>query len=94
MVKSKDTATEHMVKQKKRKNLPNTMIYGSLDRVVEMHPLGEYEIENEKLKTIISNLTKENDKLNVRVDNTKAALKTILDKIEIIEGKLKTYGLK
>ena len=28
------------------------------------------------------------------IDNTKKALKTVLDKVEIIEGKMKTYGLE
>lgn len=94
MKKSGNTATEHIIKQKKRKNLPNTMVYGSQNKVVELHPLGDYEVENKKLKTHIKELIKENETVNTRLDNTKTALKTMLNKIEIIERKLKTYGLK
>ena len=94
MCKSLNTKAEHMIKQRKRKNLPNTMVYGSQNKIVEMHPLGDYEVENKKLKTHIIELIEENGKLNTRVDNTKSALKTTLNRIEIIERKLKVYGLE
>ena len=94
MVKSGNTAVEHQVKQKKRKNLPNTMVYGSQNKIVEMHELGDYEVENKKLKDHIKELVKENKVLNTRVDNTKTALKTMLNRVENIERRLKTYGLE
>jgi len=94
MGKSLNTKAEHMIKQRKRKNLPNTMVYGSQNKIVEMHPLGDYEIENKKLKDHIIDLTKENEVVNTRLDNTKTALKTMLNRIEIIERKMKTYGLE
>ena len=94
MVKSNNLAMEHMIKQGKRKNLPNTMVYGSQNKIVELHPLGDYEIENKKLKIHISELVEKNGVLNERVDNTKMALKQVLNKIEIIERKMKIYGLE
>ena len=92
--KSGNMEAEHIIKQNKRKNLPNTMVYGSQNKVVEMHPLGDYEVENKKLKVHIKELIDENKKLNKRVDNSKTALKTMLDRIEIIERKMKTYGIE
>ena len=94
MGKSLNTKAEHMIKQRKRNNLPNTMVYGSQNKIVEMHPLGDYEVENKKLKTHIIELIEENGKLNTRLDNTKSSLKTTLNRIEIIERKLKVYGLE
>ena len=94
MNKSKNLAAEHMIKQGKKKNLPNTMVYGSQNKIVEMHPIGDYEIENKKLKDHISALVEKNGVLNERVDNTKIALKQVLNRIENIERKMKTYGLK
>lgn len=94
MNKSGNTSVEHMTKQRKKKNLPNTMVYGSQGGVVELHSLGDYEVENKKLKTHISELIEENKTLNKRVDNTKIALTAILNRVEIIERKMKTYGLE
>jgi regulator of replication initiation timing len=85
---------EHREKQRKRKDLPDTMVYGSQNKVVELHNLGDYEVEKKKLKIHIIELIEENKILNTRVDNTKTALKTMLDRVEIIERKLKTYGLE
>jgi len=92
-VKSNNTEIEHKIKQKKRKNLPNTMVYGSQNKVVEMHPLGNYEVEEKKLKDHIIELRKTDKELNIRVDKTKEALKTLLDRIEMIERKMDNYGL-
>lgn len=91
--KSGNTAVEHMTKQRKNKKLPNTKVYGSIGGVVEMHDLGDYEVENKQLKTHIIDLIEENGKLNTRVDNAKNALTELLIKIEKIERKMKTYGL-
>jgi len=94
MGKSLNTKAEHMIKQRKRKNLPNTMVYGSQNKIVEMHSLGNYEVEEKQLKTHIIELNEKNKALNKRLDNTKTALKTMLNRIEIIERKMKTYGLE
>lgn len=84
----------HVTKQKKKKNLSNEKVYGSLKGVVEMHSLGEYEIEKKKLKVIIKELVEENETLNERVDNTKKALGSMLTRLENIERKMKNYGLE
>ena len=94
MANSGNTEAEHIVKQKKRKNLSNEMVYGSLNKVVEMHPIGDYEIGNKAIKERFKDLQDENIALNKRLDNAKTALQTMSNKIEIIEGKLKAYGLK
>lgn len=91
---SKNTAVDHISKQKKRKNLPNTKVYGSLNGVVEMHDIGEYEIGNKAIKERFKDLTEENEVLNKRLDNTKKALLVMSNKIESIERRLKTYGLE
>ncbi len=92
--KSSNTAVEHMTKQRKRKNLPDTMVYGSQDKKVEMHELGNYEVENKKLKVHITELIEENKNVNIRLDNTKKVLVTMINRIETIERKMKTYGLE
>ncbi len=92
--KSNNLATEHMVKQRKKKNLSDEYIYGSQGGVVEMHKLFNYKIGDEKLGLIIAKLIEENKNVNDRLDNTKKALKTMLNRIEVIERKLKTYGLE
>ena len=94
MAKSGNTEVEHIVKQKKRKNLPNSKVYGSLNGVVEMHDIGEYEIGNKAIKERFKDLTEENEVLNKRLDNTKKALLVMSNKIESIERRLKTYGLE
>ena len=97
MKKSGNTEAEHIIKQKKRKNLSDEMVYSSLKGIVEMHRLGELKLSNFDDKTIdklFSELIEENGKVNKRVDNTKTALKTLLDKIEIIERKLIIYGIE
>ena len=97
MVRSGNTEMEHMVKQKKRKNLSDEMVYSSLGKAVEMHKLGLLKLSSFDDKTIdelFSGLIEENVKLNTRIDNTKMALKNVLDKVEIIESRLTTYGLK
>lgn len=97
MNKSGNTEAEHMIKQKKRKNLSDEMVYSSLKGVVEMHKLGELKLstfDNKTVDKIFTELIKENETVNKRVDNTKPAFQKILDRIEIIERKLKTYGLK
>lgn len=97
MKKSGNTEAEHIIKQKKRKNLSDEMVYSSLKGIVEMHRLGELKLSNFDDKTVdklFSELIEENGKVNKRVDNTKTALKTLLNKMEIIERKLKTYGLE
>jgi hypothetical protein len=83
-----------MVKQRKKKNLSDEYIYGSQGGVVEMHKLFNYKIGDEKLGLIIAKLIEENKNVNDRLDNTKKALKTMLNRIEVIERKLKTYGLE
>ena len=97
MAKSGDTEMEHRIKQKKRKNLSDEMVYSSLGKVVEMHRLGELKLSNFDNKTVDSlftNLIEENKEINTRLDNTKIVLKTLLNKIETIESRLKAYGLK
>lgn len=97
MVKSGNTEIEHMTKQRKKKNLSDEMVYSSLSGAVEMHRLGLLKLssfDNKTVDKLFSELIEENVKLNQRVDNTKTALKNILDKVEIIEGKMMTYGLK
>ena len=97
MNKSSNTSVEHMAKQKKRKNLSDEMVYSSLNKIVEMHKLGELKLssfDNKTINLLFSELIEGNEKLNTRVDNTKMALTTILNRIEIIEGKMKTYGLE
>lgn len=94
MPKSGNTEAEHIIKQKKKKGLPNTKVYGSLNGVVEMHDIGDYEIEDKAIKERFKDLTEENIKLNKRLDNAKTALTTMSNKMEIIERKLKTYGLE
>ena len=59
-----------------------------------MHKLFNYKIGDEKLGLIIAKLIEENKNVNDRLDNTKKALKTMLNRIEVIERKLKTYGLE
>lgn len=88
---------EHITKQRKRKNLSDEYVYSSLGGIVEMHKLGELKLSNFDNKTIdklFGELIKENKNLNIRLDNTKSALKTTLDRIEKIEGKMKIYGIK
>lgn len=94
MAKSGNTAMEHMVKQKKRKNLSDEYVYGSQGGSVELHKLFNYKVGNEKLGLIIAKLIEENETLNTRLDNAKTALTTMLNRIEIIERKMKTYGLE
>ena len=97
MNKSNNSEMEHMIKQKKKKNLSDEMVYSSLNKIVEMHRLGELKLSNFDNKTvdkIFSELIDENKTLNTRVDNTKTALKTMLDRVETIERKMKTYGLE
>jgi hypothetical protein len=92
--KSNNLATEHMIKQRKKKNLSDEYIYGSQGGSVELHKLFNYKIGDEKLGLIIAKLIEENKNVNIRLDNTKTALKTMLDRIETIERKLKKYGLE
>lgn len=94
MNKSKNTEAEHIIKQRKKKNLSDEYIYGSQGGVVELHKLFNYKVGEEKLGLIIAKLIEENKKLNKRVDNTKTSLKSLLNRIETIERKMKTYGLE
>ena len=94
MIKSGDNGKEHMIKQRKKKGLPNSFIYGSQNGIVELHELKNYEINDKKLGIIIKELIEENENLNTRVDNTKTALKTILDRVEKIERKMSSYGIE
>jgi len=95
--KSKDLATEHQIKQRKKKNLSDEMVYSSLKGVVEMHKLGELKLsnfDNKTIDTLFSELIKENENVNGRLDKTKTAIKTILGRVETIERKMKKYGLE
>ena len=94
MNKSKNSEAEHMIKQRKKKNLSDEYIYGSQGGSVELHKLFNYKVGEEKLGLIIAKLIEESKTLNKRVDNTKTALKTMLNRMEIIERKMKTYGLE
>lgn len=94
MAKSKNTEVEHIVKQKKRKNLPNTKVYGSIDGVVEMHDIEKYEIAGSTLEEKFKDLKNENAQLTQRINNTKKALLKISNHIENIERKLEEYGLE
>ena len=93
MIKSGNNSAEHMIKQRKKKGLPDTMVYGSQGGVVELHDLGNYEVENKKLKVHIIELILENKNVNERLGKTKTALKGMLERIEVIESRMKTYGL-
>ena len=84
----------HITKQKKKKTLSNEMVYGSQNKIVEMHKLANYTIGKEKLGEIIVNLRAENKELKQRLERTKSALQSLNTKIEIIERKMKTYGLE
>ena len=94
MNKSKNSEMEHMVKQRKKKNLSDEYIYGSQGGSVELHKLFNYKVGDEKLGLIIAKLIEENKAVNKRLDNTKTALKTMLNRVENIERKLKIYGLE
>jgi len=91
---SKNTEVEHIAKQRKKKNLPDTMVYGSQGGIVEMHKLEDYTIENITLKKQIVDMKLETIKVNERTNKIKDVLKEALNKIEVIERKLKTYGLE
>ena len=88
---------EHMAKQRKKKNLSDEMVYSSLNKIVEMHKLGELKLsnfDNKTIDTLFTDLIEENKSVNERLDNTKTALKTILGRIENVERKMEKYGLK
>jgi len=95
--KSKNLEMEHMAKQRKKKNLSDEMVYSSLNKIVEMHKLGELKLsnfDNKTIDTLFTDLIEENKSVNGRLDNTKTALKTILGRIENVERKMEKYGLK
>jgi|LGVF01.2.fsa_nt_gb hypothetical protein len=92
--KSSNTEAEHRIKQKKKKNLSDEYIYGSQNGSVELHKLFNYKIGDEKLGLIIAKLIEENKEVNKRLDNAKKVISDLNSKIENIESRLKTYGLK
>jgi hypothetical protein len=87
---------DHMVKQRKRKDLSNDYVYCSIDGVVEMFPIGLVTLSKhggKSLNVIIQDFKDEIEKLNKRLDTNKAVTKSLFDKIEKIEGKMEKYGL-
>jgi hypothetical protein len=97
MVRSGNTEVEHMIKQGKRKNLSDEMVYSSLGKKVEMHRLGLLKLSNFDNKTIdelFTGLIEENVILNKRVDSMKKVISDLNSKIVEIESRLTTYGLK
>jgi hypothetical protein len=94
MAVSNNLQVDHIVKQKKKKDLPNTKVYGSIDGVVEMHDIANYEIlGKKKLGEIIQELLDENVKLNGRIDTAKKVIVTLNDRIEKLEKRLNDYGI-
>jgi hypothetical protein len=94
MAVSNNLQVDHIVKQKKKKDLPNTKVYGSIDGVVEMHDIANYEIlGKKKLGEIIQELLDENVKLNGRIDTAKSVIVTLNDRIEKLEKRLNDYGI-
>lgn len=92
--KKMNVNVEHLVKQKKRKDLSNEYVYASHDGIVEMFPIKDVCIGKKPLGEIIEGLYEANTKVNKRLDNVKKINKTLLDRIKKIEGKLKRYGLE
>ena len=95
-MKSSNSALDHVVKQKKKKDLKNNMVYSSLKGVVEMHSLGKVELakfDNKQLQVIIEELYDKNVKLNDRFDKAKIIIKKLDKRLKIIEKGLKDYGL-
>jgi len=85
---------DHVAKQKKKKYLHNGMVYGSKGGVVEMHELGDYEIDNVKLREIITKQNEEISKLNARIEAAKNALIDLNTKYIDIDRRMKNYGLE
>jgi len=85
---------DHVVKQKKKKNLSNEYVYASHNGVVEMFRLKDVSIGNKPLGKIIDSFEKEINTINNRLENVKVVNKALLNKITKIEGKLKKYGLE
>ncbi len=94
MNKSGNTAMEHMIKQKKKKNLSDEYVYGSQGTSVELHKLGNYKIGDRKLIDILKEKDEEIGTLNKRIDNIKKVINDLNSKIEKIESRLKIYGLE
>ena len=87
---------DHLVKQRKRKDLSNEYIYGSIDGVVEMFPLGVFTLGRHGGKTlnvVIQELKEENEKLTKRLDKNKEVTKALLERIQNLEKGFKDYGL-
>ena len=94
MNKSGNLATEHMIKQKKKKNLSDEYIYGSQGGKVELHKLANYTVGDRKLGDILKEKDEEIKTLNKRIGNTKKVISDLNSKIEKIERRLKIYGLE
>lgn len=95
-MKSKNTAIDHIAKQKKKKSLSDEMVYSSVNGVVEMHRLGVLKLSkfgNEELEKIIKGLLGDIDNLNDRLDKTKGVLAALDARTKKIEKELKDYGL-
>jgi SMC interacting uncharacterized protein involved in chromosome segregation len=91
---SNNLQVDHIVKQKKKKDLPNTKVYGSINGIVEMHDIANYEIlGKKKLGELIQELLDENVKLNGRIDTAKSVIVTLNDRIEKLEKRLNDYGI-
>jgi len=84
---------EHVVKQKKKKDLPNSMIYGSINRVVEMHPINKYEIDGKQLGVILKEFNDKDIDVDKRLKNAKEAISILMGKFEELERKMKEYGI-
>lgn len=88
--------TQHMVKQAKKKDLSDGLVYATKNGVTEMFPLSSLYLKgfDKTLAEVLKDAKDENKKLNERIDKAKDTITGLLKKLEVIEGKLKKYGLE
>lgn len=81
---------DHLIKQKKRKDLSNDFVYASINGVVEMFPLGIVTLSKQGGKTLNEVI----ESLFGKLETHKEIEKELLGKIKILEGKMVKYGLE